>query len=178
MWKREHCDPAALETSADHAPAAHETEALVGALERKKDLVLSAPPRVDDAEVADTPVDAACGSNPSRGWAQTRRPLDAKGRSPGVAFWWHCHSIDTAHAEHRDGNCGCWRHTPRVGCHRPPCAAPVPQAPDRRGHEAFHAAGGGRLARRSGQPSRAERRPFARHPEEGRGERACFTHVE
>jgi hypothetical protein len=64
MWKREHCEPAALETSADNAPAAHETEALMGALERQKDLVLSAPPRVDDGEVAYTPVDAACGSNP------------------------------------------------------------------------------------------------------------------
>jgi hypothetical protein len=73
----------------------------VGALERKKDLVLSAPPRVDDGEVAYTPVDAACGSNPSRGWAQTRRPLDAKVRSPGVAFWWRCRSIETSCARRR-----------------------------------------------------------------------------
>src|SRR5260370_17295187 len=63
--------------SADKAPAAHGTEAQMGGLERQKDPVLSAPPRVGDEEVAYTPADAACGSNPSRGWVQTRRPMDA-----------------------------------------------------------------------------------------------------
>src|SRR6266699_4122236 len=101
MWKREHCEPAARETSADNAPAAHETEALVGALERKKDLVLSAPPRVDDGEVAYTPVDAACGSNPSRGWAETRPPLDVTAGSPGAALLWPRHSIETSCARRR-----------------------------------------------------------------------------
>ena len=106
LWKREHCEPTALEMSVDNVPAAHGTEAQVEALEWQKGLVLPALPHVGDEGVAYTPADAACGSNPSRGWAETRRPMDARAHSPGAASRWRCHSIDTARARGRDGNCG------------------------------------------------------------------------
>ena len=92
------CERAALESRDDNARAVHGTEARVGALERQQDPVLPAPPRVDNEAVAYTPVDAASDSNPSRGWGETRRPMDARAHSPGAASRWRCHSIDTARA--------------------------------------------------------------------------------
>src|SRR5260221_6853978 len=130
MWKREHCEPAALETSAGNGRAALGIEALVGALERQKGPLLLAPLRVGDEGVAYTPADAAYGSNPSRGRAQNQRPMDGVIHSPGVASRWRCRSIDIARAGDKDDNCGCSLHRPRAGFHQLPCAAHVRQVID------------------------------------------------
>jgi hypothetical protein len=79
----------------------------MGALERQQDALLSAPPRVDDEEVADMPADAACGSHLSRGWVQTRRPMDAPARSPGAVAQWRSLAIGTGRAEDKGGNSRC-----------------------------------------------------------------------
>jgi hypothetical protein len=138
----------------------------VGALERQEGSVLLAPPRVGDEGVAYTLVDAASGSNPSRGWAETRRPMDARAHSPGAAWRWHCHSIDTVRARDRDGNCGCWPRTPHAGSHRLPYAARALQASGQRDSVASHRVGGQSLVPRNGQLSRAGLRRLSRTPEQ------------
>ena len=129
----------------------------MGASERQKDPVLSAPLRVGDEAVAYTLADAAYGSNPSRGWGETRRPMDATARSPGAALRWRSHSIDTVRAKDKGGNCGCWPHTRRAGSHRLLCAAHAPRSTAWPDSARSHLVGGQSLAQRSGPLSRAER---------------------
>ena len=135
-------------------------------MERQKDLVLSASLRVGDKGVAYTPADAAYGSNPSTGWGETRRPMDATAHSPDAACWWRCHSIDTVRAKGKGDNCECWPHTRRAHCHRPRDAAHGREAPGLRDSAGSHRVGGQSLAPRSGPLSRAERLLPARTPEQ------------
>ena len=135
-------------------------------MERQKDPVLSASLHVGDKGVAYTPADAAYGSNPSRGWGETRRPMDATAHSPDAAFWWRCHSIDTVRAKGKGDNCECGPHTRRADCHRPLGAAHGREAPGLRGSAVCHRVGGQSLAPRSGPLSRAERLLPTRTPEQ------------
>ncbi len=128
--------------------------------------VLSASLRVGDKAVAYTLADAAYGSNPSRGWGETRRPMDATARSPDAALWWRSHSIDTVGAKGKDDNCECWPHTRRADCHRLLCAVHAPRGTAWPDSARSHLAGGRSLAQRSGPLSRAERLLPTRTPEQ------------
>jgi len=92
--------------------------------------------------------------------------MDARAHSLDAASRWRCHSIDTARARDRDGNCGYWRHRPRASCHRLPGAARVPPVIGLLDNAASHPAGGQNLAPRSGLLSRAERLLLVRTPEQ------------
>ena len=76
-------------------------------------------------------------------------------RSPGAAWRWRCPAIDTAPAEGRGGNCGCWLHRLCAGSHRLLGVARAPPATGRRGNGACHRAGGESLDPSSGFVSRA-----------------------
>src|SRR5262249_26117883 len=80
---------------------------------------------------------------------------------PGAAFWWRCPAIDTARAEDRDGNCGCWLHTPGADSHRLLGVARAHEASALLGNAASHLAGGQSLDQRNDLVSRAELRLVA-----------------
>src|SRR6266480_4665697 len=95
-------------------------------------------------------------------WAQIRRSMDAAAHSPGAASWWRYPAIGTAPAEDRDGNYGCWPHTPRVGFHQLLGVARVQPATGWLDSAASHRAGGQSPVQRDDPLSRA-RRPQACH---------------
>jgi hypothetical protein len=84
MCKREHGEPAALATRAEHAPVAHGTRGKVRQLGGQRESDPSAPPRVGSAGGACTHADEAFGSSHARGEEQKRHAMDAAGRSPAI----------------------------------------------------------------------------------------------
>ena len=111
----------------------------------------SSPRCVDHAQAAYRRVDALCGSSHARGGEQSQERAGGAAHSPGEVCQWLCHSIDTARAEDRGGNCGCWPHPPRAGFHRLPCAA--------RAHEASAKPGQRSVPSGWRAKSRPEKRP-------------------
>ena len=122
MRKREHCEPAALESLDNNAPVVRARETLPLGL-TKLPRVARGPPRgVDVARVADICAGALCGSNLARAAVRNPRAADAEADSPVEASPSRCHSTGTAHAAGSADNCGCWLHTQCVGFHQLLCA--------------------------------------------------------
>ncbi len=109
---------------------------------------------VGAAQAGDRRADALSGSNPAKGAAHSQPRVDAGVHSPGAASPWRCPAIDTARATGRDGNCGCWPHTPCADCHRLLDAAPGHEAPGLLDSGGSHRAGEESLAPRSDPSSR------------------------
>jgi hypothetical protein len=97
---------------------------LLGMAKRQREAACSPRP-VDVARAAGKRVGALCDSNPARGATLDQPGGDGATRSPASVSSWHFPPIGTGRAKGRGDNCGCWRHTPRAGCHRLRAAAPA-----------------------------------------------------